>query len=62
MRTPGANGAGSVAPDDLSRFEGEGGPETPVPTKKLIDVPLENAVWRRPHWAAYQADQENIMP
>ena len=28
--------------DDLSRFEGKGGPEAPVPTTELIDVPLEN--------------------
>jgi hypothetical protein len=34
--------------DELSRFEGEGGPEAPVPTTELIDVPLENAIWRRP--------------
>ena len=37
----------SVESDDLSRFEGEGGLEAPVLSSSLIDVPLENAVWRR---------------
>ena len=27
--------------DDWSRFEGEGGPEAPVPTMELVHVPLE---------------------
>ena len=33
--------------NDLARFEGEGGPEEPVPGTELIEVRLENAVWRR---------------
>ena len=47
----GKNNRDMVLPDELdelSRFEGEGGPEAPVPTTELIDVPLENAIWRRP--------------
>jgi hypothetical protein len=40
--------------DDLSRFEGEGGPEAPVPITELIEVPFENAIWRRPVRSAHQ--------
>jgi hypothetical protein len=49
----------AVAPEDLSRFEGEGGPGAPVTETELIDVPLENAIWRRPSWAAHQSKQAN---
>jgi hypothetical protein len=37
----------AVEPDDLSRFEGEGGAEVYAPATELMDVPLENAIWRR---------------
>jgi len=37
----------SAESDDLSRFEGEGGSQAPVPPSNLIDVPLEKAIWRR---------------
>jgi hypothetical protein len=43
-----------LGPEDLSRFEGEGGPEAPVPAMELIDVRLENAIWRRPVGSAHQ--------
>ena len=33
--------------DDLSRFEGEGGPEAPEPAAEWIDAPLEHGLWRR---------------
>jgi len=49
-----------VEPEDLSRFEGEGGREAPEPATKLIDVPLENAIWRRPPWAAHPMNQEKM--
>jgi hypothetical protein len=39
--------ATAVEPDDLSRFEGEGGSEVSAPATELINVPLENAIWRR---------------
>jgi len=42
---PAANALEPVESEDLSRFEGEGGLEAPVPAKELIDVPLENASW-----------------
>jgi hypothetical protein len=48
-----------VEPEDLSRFEGEGGLEAPMPAAKLFDVPLENALWRRLHWAAHQHFKES---
>jgi hypothetical protein len=32
--------------NDLARFEGEGGREPATPD--WVDVPLENAIWRRP--------------
>ena len=53
----GRNGPDVVLPDereDWSRFEGEGGPEAPVPTTELIEAPLENAIWRRPVRSANQ--------
>jgi hypothetical protein len=58
MWTSNVIGAGSVELDDLSRFEGEGGPEAPIPD--LVDIPLDNPIWRRPRWAAYQASQKKI--
>ena len=36
-----------VEPEDIYRFEGEGGPEAPVPATELIAIPLENAIGRR---------------
>src|SRR5258705_10237204 len=38
-----------VTVDDLSRFEGEGGLEIPVPVTELIDVPLEKAACGESH-------------
>jgi hypothetical protein len=52
---PAAHALTHVESEDLSRFEGEGGPEAPVP--ELVDVPLNNAIWRRPRWAAHQTNQ-----
>jgi hypothetical protein len=49
---------GPVESEDLSRFEGEGGPEAPIP--ELVDVPLNNAIWRRPRWAAQQTNQKKM--
>jgi len=46
--------------ESFDRFEGEGGREAPVLV--LIDVPLDNAIWRRPRRAAYQVNQERITP
>ena len=43
-----------VDPDALSRFEGEGGSEASEPDTELTDVPLENAIWRRPVRSANQ--------
>lgn len=40
--------AQSVESDDLSRFEGEGGLQAPVPAPNLFDLPLKNAISRRP--------------
>jgi len=37
----------TVEPEDIYRFEGEGGPEAPAPATELIAIPLENAIWRR---------------
>jgi len=37
----------TIEPEDFSRFEIEGSPETPVPAAELIALPLENAAgWR----------------
>ena len=46
--------------NDLSRFEGEGGSATPIPD--LVDVPIASAIWRRPRWAAFQANQDKLTP
>jgi hypothetical protein len=43
---PAAGAPAPVEPEDFARFEGEGGPEAPVPN--LVDVPLDNAIGRRP--------------
>jgi hypothetical protein len=37
----------AVEPKDIYRFEGEGGPETPVLATESIAIPLENAIGRR---------------
>ncbi|HEX5398854.1 MAG TPA: hypothetical protein VFY06_07385 [Verrucomicrobiae bacterium] len=55
---PVAGAVESVESEDLSRFEGEGGPEAPTPD--LVDVPLRNAIWRRPRWAAHQTNQKEM--
>jgi hypothetical protein len=55
---PAADAVASVEPEALSRFVGEGGPEAPVPVMELVDISLENATWRRPRSAAYQANQK----
>jgi hypothetical protein len=49
---PAADAVAPVELEDLSRFEGEGGPEAPVPAAESFDVPFENAVWRTPRWLA----------
>ena len=36
-----------VEPEEIYRFEGEGGPEAPVAATELIAIPLENAIWQR---------------
>ncbi|MGA3284384.1 MAG: hypothetical protein ABSD57_08000 [Verrucomicrobiota bacterium] len=59
---PAADAVAPVEPGDLSRFEGEGGSEAPVPATELIDVPLENALWRRPHWVAHQTNPKKMTP
>ena len=59
---PAVDATAPVGPEDLSRFEGEGGLEAPVPATELIDVPLENAIWRRPRRAASQMHQTKITP
>ena len=46
----------AVESDDLSRFEGEGGSQAPAPAAEWIDIPLENAVWRRPCRVAGQTN------
>jgi hypothetical protein len=51
-----------VEPEDLSRFEGEGGSGAPVPAIELIDVPLDNAIWRRPRETAHQTNPEKTTP
>ena len=60
MRTSGVSDsdAGSVELEDLSRFEGEGGPEAPI--LELVDVPLDNAIWRRSRWAGVGHRQQEI--
>jgi hypothetical protein len=59
---PAADAVARVEPEDLSRFEGEGGPEAPVPATELMDVPLEDAIWRAPFQAAHQTNQEKTTP
>ena len=44
--------------NDLARFEGEGGHEPPTPD--CVDVPLDNANWRRPT-RANQNNQQKIQ-
>lgn len=57
---PAADAVAPVEPEDLSRFEGEGGLEAPVPATELIDVPLENTIWRSPSWAAHQTNRKKM--
>jgi len=52
---PAAEAVVFVEPEDLFRFEGEGGPEGPGSAKALINVSLENAVSRRPGLEAKHA-------
>ena len=59
---PTADVMASVELEALSRFVGEGGPEARVPVIELIDIPLENGIWRRPGLTAYQATQKKIGP
>jgi hypothetical protein len=56
---PAAEAVASVELEALSRFVGEGGPEAPVLVTELIDIPLENGIWRRLLSAAHQANQKN---
>jgi len=58
MRTSSANGADSIELDELSRFEGEGGPEAPIPD--LVDVPLDGAIWRRPRVGGISVNQKKL--
>jgi hypothetical protein len=53
-----AEAPAQVEPEDFARFEGEGGRE--VPGSNLVDVPLDNAIWRRPRWAIYQVNLNKI--
>lgn len=57
---PAAKAAGTFEPNDLSRFEGEGGHEAPAAA--LVDVPLDNAVWRRLPPTARDLNQANPEP
>jgi hypothetical protein len=41
---PAIESVGPVKLDDLSRFEGEGGSEAPVPATELIAIPLANTI------------------
>jgi ribosome-associated translation inhibitor RaiA len=59
---PAADAVAPIEPEDLSRFEGEGGSEAPVPTTELIEVPLENAIWRRAVQSAPQPNKATIEP
>lgn len=45
-----------IDPEEICRFEGEGGLKAPVPN--LVDVPLDNAIWRRPRWAVQQTGNQ----
>jgi hypothetical protein len=57
---PAADALTPVESEDLSRFEGEGGPEAPTP--KLVDVPLNNAIWRRPRRVTHQTNPKEMTP
>jgi len=57
LEPPRAHGAASVEPEELSRFEGEGGHEAPDP--EWIDVPLEHGTWRKQCRAAGQIRPAN---
>jgi hypothetical protein len=57
---PAADAVAPVEPEDLSRFEGEGGPEGPESATELIDVPLEKAIWRRSPWPADQMNRTKM--
>jgi len=46
--------------EDLSRFEGEGGPEAPIP--ELVDLPLHNAIWRKPRRVTHQTNPKQMTP
>jgi len=54
MQNSSIAGTGPVELDDLSRLEGEGGPEAPTPD--LVDVPLNNGIWRRLRRVAHQEE------
>jgi hypothetical protein len=49
-----------VESEDLSRFEGEGGPEAPMP--ELVDIPLNNAIWRRPPHVTHPLKPKEMSP
>jgi len=55
---PAAEAQAQAEPEDFARFEGEGGREAPPPD--LVDVPLYNAIWRKPRWAAQQRNQQKM--
>jgi len=55
---PAADRLASIDAEALSRLEGEGGREAPVPS--LTEVPLDDGIWRRPHRAA-QGKQKKVL-
>ena len=57
---PAADALAPVEPEDLSRFEGEGGSEGPVSITEGIDLPLENGIWRRSPWLADQMNRTKM--
>jgi hypothetical protein len=50
----------TVEPDDLFRFEGEGGLKSPTPGTASIAVPAENAIVPGPHRAAARTASRRI--
>ena len=57
---PAADALTPVESEDLSRFEGEGGLEAPIP--ELVEVPLNNAIWRRPRRVTHQTNPKEMTP
>jgi len=57
---PTAEAVAPIEPEALSRFEGEGGLGAPVTETELIDVPLENAIWRKSPPPAQQPNKATL--